>query len=557
MAPRGNYRFGGFVLEAAQCRLLRNDGEAVELTPRLFTALLYFVEHQGVLLGKDLLLQAIWPGLVVDENNLNQVVAALRKILGDEVAASRFIQTVPRHGFRFIAPVHLVEASTDGPLADSERAQVPPPDPARQSHRRGFLVAAGASAVVAAAGARYWWVQGRGQVVSEVPTLAVLPFRPLVAQPRDELLEMGMADSLIARLSTVPGLVVRSPGSVRRYAGLGQDPFQSAKDLDVIWVVDGSLQRHDDWVRVTARLLHAADALPAWSGVFDEKFTNVFEVQDQISNRVMQALLPVLHSPNGTPSQLSEIGGTRNYAAYRLYLLGRWQAQGSRATELEKGIALLNQALSIDPTYAMGWLELAHLYRRKLWISDGLAADVFGASDAAVQRALALAPDLAEAHASMGLSRHWFAYDWAGAEQAFRHAQALNANCAIAHWGLATLLLTQDRLTEGFAHQRTARSLDPMSSVFNTVEGSFLLSNGQLTEARARLDRALEIAPNNWLTHLAIGLLLVAEQQPDQGVAYMRKAVTLSNAASVGARSATVPIKRDFGASSAAEASAR
>lgn len=529
MADATAYEFGGFVLQRSQQRVLRCDGTTVELTPRLFSALLFFVEHPGELLGKETLLQALWPGLVVEENNLSQVVAGLRRALGDDTQGSRFIQTVPRRGFRFVADVvkrASVEASEEAANETTALAQVPlPVDSGRRSQLR-LALGAGAALVLGGVG---WWTWRRPSVGTPNATLAVLPFKPLAAASRDELLEVGMADSLIARLSTIPGLVVRSTGSVLQYAGPVQDPVRAARELNVTWIVDGSLQRHGDLVRATARLLHAPDGVAAWSGGFDEKFTSVFEVQDQISNRVTQALMPLLHVRVDAVPELLEIGGTRNLDAYQLYLAGRWRAQGSRGAELEKGIALLNQALSIDPSYAMAWVELAHLYRRKLWVSDGLASEVFSAANAAVQRALTLSPILADAHASLGFSRHWFEYDWTGAEQAFRHAQTLNPNCSIAHWGLASLLLSQGRLVEGFTHQRLARSLDPMSPVFNTVEGSFLLADGRLEEARMRLNRSLEIAPNNWLTHLALGLLLMAERHPEQGIASIRHAVAVSD----------------------------
>ena len=208
-------------------------------------------------------------------------------------------------------------------------------------------------------------------------TLAVLPFKPLVSDARDELLEVGMADSLIARLSTVPGLVVRSIGSVRRYAGADQDPLRAARDLDVAWIVDGSLQRRGDQLRVTARLLRAADGSAAWSGSFDEKFTGVFEVQDVISARVAQVLAPSLEVFAGAPSPQTGLGGTRNTDAYQLYLAAARHAQDMRADGLRKSIDLYKQALELDPGYALAWVGLAETYRRTLFGADAVPSEVF------------------------------------------------------------------------------------------------------------------------------------------------------------------------------------
>lgn len=534
MDESDTFEFGGFILQRSQRRVLRRDGTPVVLTPRLFSALLFFVEHPDELLDKESLLQALWPGLVVEDNNLSQVVAGLRRALGDDAQGSRFIQTVPRQGFRFVAPV--ARRGAPGPLegsADTEPPRAPHPTPAPEppfqdlAKRRSVSLVLGIGAATVLSGLG-WWAWARPPVAPKATRLAVLPFKPLAAASRDKPLELGMADSLIARLSTVPGLAVRSIGSVRHYENVSRDPVLAAKELEVTWIVDGSLQRHGDLLRVSARLLHAADGVAAWSGSFDEKFTNVFDVQDQISNRVMEALTPTLQAALATPLQLPDIGGTRNAEAYQLYLAARWRAQRGRSDEVDKGVALLNQAISLDPAYAIAWVELAQVYRRKLWNSDGLGSEVFEPANAALRRALALAPHLAQAHAGLGFSRLWFDFDWHGAEAAFRRALSLDPETATAHWGLASLFLTQGRLTEGFVHLRTARALDPMSPVYNTVEASYLLANGQRAEAEMRLQRSLDIEPNLWLTHLAIGLLHVHDRQFEQGIAAMRRAVQLA-----------------------------
>jgi TolB-like protein/Flp pilus assembly protein TadD len=343
------------------------------------------------------------------------------------------------------------------------------------------------------------------------------------------LLEVGMADSLIARLSIVPGLVVRSIGSVRRYAGADQDPLRAARDLDVAWIVDGSLQRHGDQLRATARLLRAADGSAAWSGSFDEKFTGVFEMQDMISARVAQVLVPSLEVFAGTRPLLTGLGGTHNTDAYQLYLAASRYAQNMRVDSLRKSIELYKQALEIDPGYALAWVGLAETHRRTLFGADGVPSEVFELANFAVQRALAAVPSLAEARAEQAFRLYWFDFDWPGAEREFRRALAINPNVVMAHFGLASLLLNQDRRDEGFVQMRMARELDPMSPVLNTLEADYLLEAGRRDEARARLNRALDIAPNFWFAHCTRGVLYFADQQPDEGIAAMRRAVELAD----------------------------
>ena len=578
MPAPDRYAFGDFVLERSQQRVLHRDGTLVNLTPRLFSALLLLAERAGELLDKDTLMLALWPGLVVEENNLSQVISGLRRALGDDTQGSRYIQTVPRRGFRFIAtvtglpdqaaPLLPVAVAMPQPAAAPATApatlpgiaptiapDIPPAIPApaaanpaqrgrRKSDKRRslqVLLAAGLAAGLAGAG---WWAKrqsgGGGPALapgSGRQTLAVLPFKPLVAEGRDELLEVGMADSLIARLSTVPGLVVRSVGSVLRYAGPGQDPVRAARELEVVWIVDGSLQRRGDQLRATARLLRAADGSAAWSGSFDEKFTGVFDLQDQISNRVMQALAPTLQAAAGSAAgsdavvnpALTDVGGTRSIEAYQLYLAASQHAQGLRADGLRKSLELLNQALTVDPGYALAWVKLAEIHKRRLFSADAVPSEVFEPIKVALQRALALAPNLAQAHAEVGFSLYWFDFDWPGAEREFRRALALNPNVVMAHYGLGMMLVTQDRIDEGFAHLRQARELDPMSLVINTIEAGYLLSGGRRAEARARLARVFDIAPNFWLAHATQGLLLLAEQQNDAGIAELRRAVALAD----------------------------
>ena len=543
MPAPDRYAFADFVLERSQQRVLRLDGTALSLTPRLFDALLLFIENAGKLLDKNVLMLALWPGLVVEENNLTQVISGLRRALDDDTQASRFIETVPRRGYRFVASVRPLPDSVEQAPPDRTRplAAQPPPEmhaaeeapPAEEPRagKRHWLQIAVAAGVATGLGGVGWWAWRRQGVphAPPSPTLAVLPFKPLGAEGRDELLEVGMADSLIARLSTVPGWVVRSIGSARRFAGAEQDPLRAARELDVTWIVDGSLQRRGDQLRVTARLLRAADGAAAWSGSFDEKFSDVFDMQDQISSRVMQALTPTLQAGAAPSTQFTQLGGTRSTDAYQQYLAASRRAEGGRADSLDEAIAMFHQALAIDPGYSLAWVELAWAHRRRLWNADALPADVFEHANAALKRALALTPKLAQAQAGTGFRLYWYDFDWPGAERMFRSAIVSNPNVALAQWGLAVLMMSQGRLDEGFVHVRLARELDPMSPLFNTGEASFLLDRGLHAQARNRLERAFDIAPKLWLSHVVLGRLHLAERRTEEGIVALRRAVELAH----------------------------
>jgi DNA-binding winged helix-turn-helix (wHTH) protein/TolB-like protein/Flp pilus assembly protein TadD len=561
MREPDRFLFGDFVLERSQQRVLRGDGQALSLTPRLFSALLLFVERPGELLDKDTLLSLLWPGLVVEENNLSQVVSALRRALGDETHGSRFIQTVPRRGFRFIASVTALSGDklpSDLPISPpslgvtappphqsamnsspSETGALPvpldEPEGASRDRRRWmrFAVATSACAGIAGAG---WWAWRRASTnsgsgdedASGYPTgatLAVLPFKPVTAQGRDELLELGMADGLAGRLSTVQGLVVRWTGSAMRYAGAAQDLQSAARELDVIWIVDGTVQRQGDQLRVTARLLHVADGVVAWAASFDERSAGLFDVQDRISTEVGRVLTSAVRTR--ARGNLVQAGGTHSVEAYQLYLAGAWTAQGWDPSSIGKATALLQQAISIDPGYASAWAMLAWTHRRKLWRSDALPSEVFEASNAALKRAIAISPGLAQARAGLAFTRYWYDFDWLGTETEFRKALAANPNEVSGQWGLALLLLTQGRIDEGFEHMRVARELDPLSPVLNALEASLLLDGGLLDDARIRLNRALDIAPRHGLVVMVLGMLEMAENRFDDGIRTFRRAIEL------------------------------
>ena len=511
------YRFHEFSIDPAQRRLTRAAGEVVELSPRHFDALLFFVEHAGELLTKDSLLSALWPGLVVEENSLSQTISALRRALGDEAQNSRCIQTVPRRGFRFVAEVTVVDEAAASHVVAIDTPNEP------HANRRMVIGASAAGVVLASAGAAaWWWHRAPAQTASTPTTLAILPFKPLVASPRDEMLELGMADSLIARLSNLPGVAVRSVGSVRRYGGPEQDPIGAARDLNVVWIVDGTVQRWGSQVRVTARLLNTASGEAAWSGSFDESFTSIFDLQDAISTRIAQVLAPHLERRGRT--RLVGAGGTRNLDAYQLYLAARHQAQGIRTAGLVKSLDLYRQAIALDPDYALAYVGIAESNRRMIFGADGEPARIFKEAERHAQRAVEIDPGLAEAHASIGWNCFWHDWDWPGAEAAFRQATLLNPSESNAHFGYSQLLETLGRNAEAIEQLRIARELDPLSIILLTLESGSLFFAGKRDEARQRLQRVFDIEPDFWVAYLAQGAMLGAEGKVAEAIASLERA---------------------------------
>ncbi len=457
--------FEGLVLDAALRRVTRPDGSPLALTPRLFNALYLFASRPGELIDKRELMQTLWPGLVVGDNNLSQLISALRRAIGDDSA--QLIRTEPRRGFRFTAEVTARGATREPAVVSDSAARTPR------------------------------------------ATLAVLPFIALSPSERDRLVALGMADSLIARLSILPELVVRSFGSVRRFAEGQRDALQAGRMLDVNWIVDGTLMHVGDRVRASARLLSVSDGTAAWSDQFDVAWTDVFDAQDALCERVAHALGRHLRKAPG---------GTRNVDAYQLYLAGLNHAQALRADSLRRSVELFSHALQIDPVYSLAHVGIAEAHRRMIFGADQPPEEMFGPWRQHMERALELTPDLAEAHTLLGWLRYWCEHDWAGAERAFRRALTLNPNTALASFGLGFMLLTLGRRDEGIALVRNARELDPMSLLICSMEAVFLLRLGDAAACRLRLARVLEFAPQFWIAHL--GLATYHEQQGNLDAAF-------------------------------------
>jgi eukaryotic-like serine/threonine-protein kinase len=335
-----------------------------------------------------------------------------------------------------------------------------------------------------------------------VSTMAVLPFKPLVPNSRDEALELGMADTLITNLSTSRRIIVRPISSVRKYAGLEQDPLAAGRDLGVQAVLDGTIEKVGDRVRVTARLWSVEDNSSLWSGQFDARFTNIFSVQDSISQRVAVELAPALSRDE---REVLAKRYTENAEAYELYLKGRffWNKRTPDATR--RAADYFQQALNRDPTYALAFAGLAECYRTLPITGDEPARIAFPKAKQAALRALELDDSLAEAHTSLGFIKLFYDWDWDGSEKEHRRALQINPNNSMAHLGYAHLLSNIGRHEEALTEAEHAVRLDPVSPYVGALNGLFLFQAHRYSESVVSLRKTLEIDPNFWIAQLTIG----------------------------------------------------
>lgn len=359
-----------------------------------------------------------------------------------------------------------------------------------------------------------------------INSLAVLPFKPLVAESRDEALELGMADALITRLSHLRQIHVLPTSSVRKYAALEQDPLAAGRELKVDSVLDGSLQRVGDRIRVTVQLVRVKDGSALWAETFDEKFSDIFAIEDSISRRVVTGLMLTL---TGEEKKQLTKRYTENTEAHQLYLKGRYYWNKRTEEGLKKGIEYFNQAIEKDPGYALAYAGLADCY----WLMGSGAAwlsPLVGASKgkAAALKALQIDETVAEAHTSLAAITLFYDWDWSGAEQQFKRAIELNPRYATAHHWYAFYLTLMGRPDEGIAEIKRAQELDPLSLIISTDFGFLLYFARRYDEAMEQLRNVIEMDPHFTTAHVRLGQVYEQKAMYEEAVAEFQKAVTLS-----------------------------
>jgi len=535
-----NYEFGDFRVDAARRQLQRRSGEVLPLKPKVFDTLLYLVRHSGKVVEKEELMREIWPDAFVEENNLNQNVSKLRRVLGESRGENRFIVTVPGRGYRFAAEVKALaeDAPVGTPLPDTRQMEDARDYSKPSVRKRGLrdhvsnTVFIGMVAALLVVGAFYIWrAQIKPPLDAPVRTLAVLPFKPLVVEHRDESLEMGMADTLIGKLSNIKEVTVRPLTSVRRYGGLEQNSVEAGRELGVDAVLEGTIQRWGNRIRVTVRLVRVGDEKLLWDEQFDENFTDIFSVQESICERAMRGLALKLSSDD---RELLVKRYTADPEAYLLYLKGRffWDKRTREGTR--QAIEYFQQVLKRDPNYALAYAGLADCYRSLPIRSDVPSHEAFPKARDAALKALEIDKRLAEAHTTLGWIKFYFDWDWEGSEQEFRQAVEINPNYALAHVGYAHLLSNLGRHEEAQKEMDRGLSLDPLSGFAGVMKAQFLFHARRYSCAQDQLQKTLEIEPNTWIGQLLLGTMYEHEGRYDEALEAFRKAKEYSGGVTQG-----------------------
>ena len=580
------YEFGPFRLDATD-RLLLRDGKVVSLTPKAFEMLLVLVQSGGRVLSKEELIKSLWPDSFVEEANLSHNIYKLREALDEKHNGHKYIETLQRRGYRFVSPVTEIldegvdllleeqirasivieEEETERPAINGNDIPLPEenifvkPSGKAKGNRKwlrtsvligGFVVLFGA--VLAS---YFLWTKHGAQpttTTGSIRSLAVLPFKPLSAESRDEALELGMTDALITKLSNVKQVVIRPTSSILKYASSDQDLLAVGREQGVDAVIDGKVQKVGDQLRLTVQLIRVSDGASLWAGTFDDKFTNIFAVQDSISSQVAQALVSHL---TGDEQHRIVKHYTDNLEAYQLYQKGRVYWYKFTPEGVEKSIDYFNQAIALDPNYALAYAGLSFAYSVQGAIGARPPLETLPKSKSAAQLATRLDDTLSEAHVALGGKSLLYERDWSNAEKEFQRAIELNPNQPDAHellgyyWevikqydkaerelknaqqiaplmglinmDVATLAYFEHHYDEAIALYRKAHDLDPDFSPVPFFLGQAYERQGQYEQAINECQKALAFSPDNPSILSVLGYAYARAGRRDEAQAILSK----------------------------------
>jgi TolB-like protein/DNA-binding winged helix-turn-helix (wHTH) protein/Tfp pilus assembly protein PilF len=495
-------RFDDFEIDLCSGEVWKH-GIRVRLQDQPFQVLRVLLERPGQIVTRDELKQTLWPAdtFVDFDDGLNTAVKKIRELLGDSADRPRYIETIPRRGYRFVGPIappSPIEATVVAP--SSQPALVLPPAKAavrrRASRSAAYAAVVVLALVVVLVGADVggWRTRLVGHAVApRIESLAVLPLANLSRDPGQDYFADGMTEALIANLAQVRALRVISRTSVMHYKGTDKTLPQIAHELNVDAVIEGTVQRSGNRVQVTAQLIRGQTDSPLWAKTYDRDAQDVLVMQSEVAQAIVSEIKVQL-----TPQERQRFAGARpvNPEAYDAYLLGNYHSSKRNPAAMEKAIQYFQEAIRVDPSYARAYAGLADAYcERDVWggLGIGKTADQVRAN---TLKALELDGELAEAHVLLGLIYFQYDWDWVHTEAEFKRAIELNANLPSSYERYAFFLQAMGRHQEALAAVHRAVELDPLSAWNISEEGRILYRARRYEDAVARYQRALELDPS-------------------------------------------------------------
>jgi TolB-like protein/DNA-binding winged helix-turn-helix (wHTH) protein/Flp pilus assembly protein TadD len=558
----GGVEFGRFRL-LPQRRELRADGVAVELGSRAFDILVVLIEARGALVTKDEILSRVWPDTIVEENNLVVQISTLRKALGED---RDFIRTVSGRGYRFVGEIRTSVPASEAetridrgagaeatPSAPSSSLPTPisdligrgtelekvsdlpagvlnlidvstaPGRPPRALLWRPFAF----GLVLVAVAAFAWILYSRNQTSPEVRSIAVLPFDSLSGDASQDYFADGMTDELITDLGQISTLRVISRTSIMTYKHVHKLLPEIARELDVGAVVEGTVLRSGERVRITAQLIAVPVERHIWAQSFEGNVRDTLALQNGVARAIAEQIRATVNQREQAALQNPKVVDPE---AYEAYLKGRYFWNKRTGDGLKKAIDYFDQAIEKDPNFAEAYTGLADSYALSGDWEYGILSpqDAFPKAKAAATKALALDDHLAEAHTSLAFILDLYQWDWESAEKEYSRAIALYPGYATAHHWYAWHLIVTGRIGEGIAQLRTAESLDPLSLIISADLADALCIAHLYDESVQQSRRALEMDPNFAIAHYELGQAFEQKNMHNEAVVEFKRAIQLS-----------------------------
>ncbi len=446
----GFYEFEDFRLEVSR-RLLFRQGQPVRLTPKAFDTLLLLVQRKGEVISKDELMRQVWPDTAVEENNLNQNISTVRRVLGENRGENRYIATVPGQGYRFVPAVEI---------------------------------------------------SGFAQPATEPVTVAVLPFANLSSDPDSEIFADGVTEEIINALVQIRNLRVVARTSAFSFKGKQVDLRSVGATLNAGTLLEGSVRRSGDRVRIVAQLINAADGYHIWSERYDRELQDIFQVQDEIARTIAHRLKVTLGPEKAEPLVRSE---TKDLEAYQLYLKGRFHWNKRSPDGLQKAIEYFQQAVGKDANYAVAYAGLADAYNMISFRNVMAPRAVMPKAKAAATKALELDANRAEPHVSLAYASFTYDRDWPAAGRHFERAKALNPAYVMGHAFYPLYLSSRGRSEESLSVAKRALALDPAAAAVSHVLAVQLYLARFFDQAEQQCRQTLELDPSYEPAYAVLG----------------------------------------------------
>ena len=530
---------------------LRKHGIKLKLHGQPFQVLAMLLERPGELVTREEIRNKLWPqDTFVDfEHIVNSSIKRIREALGDDATTPRFIETLPRHGYRFIAPVEVLSGNhavngheTVPTVGPGSSAELPPGLPAKLTitsvagatgARNRWLVAAIAAAllitVAVLIGLNLFGLRDRlfSRAVPKIESIAVLPFDNLSHDSEQEYFADGMTEELITNLGKIGALRVISRTSVMRYKGTKKPMPEIAKELNVDALVEGTILRSDSRVRVTVNLLHARSDRHIWAETYERDFRDVIALQDEVAQTVAREIKVAVSAAES--ARLARVH-TVKPEAYELYLKGRYHYYKWTPQDFRVAIDYFQKAINVDSGWAPPYAGLATSYGW-LWIDGGMPAqEVLPRFTAALKTAMAIDDSDPEVRYALAASAFYYRWDWAEADREFQRALVLDPNLVEARFEYAWFLSAIGRHQEALAQAQSAVDRDPLSVSANLALGSIYSEARQDDPAIAQLQRTVQLDPNDFRAHLFLAGIYEQKQMFEEAIGELQKVMELQGA---------------------------